>query len=78
MSTTESLALPAMLVVRVQVREPTVHVQPPVVVRYAPQRELLSKSYLTITHAGLNSTLESDASQDATCSFHHSISAKTR
>jgi len=30
----------------------------PVVVRYAPQRELLRKSALVITHAGLNTTLE--------------------
>jgi zeaxanthin glucosyltransferase len=31
----------------------------PIVVRYAPQRQLLAKSWLTITHAGLNTTLES-------------------
>lgn len=31
----------------------------PLVVEYAPQLELLSKSALTITHAGLNTTLES-------------------
>ncbi len=31
----------------------------PIVVKYAPQRELLKRARLTITHAGLNSTLES-------------------
>jgi zeaxanthin glucosyltransferase len=31
----------------------------PVVVKYAPQLELLQKAALTITHAGLNTTLES-------------------
>ncbi|MUG99838.1 glycosyl transferase family 1 [Scytonema sp. UIC 10036] len=31
----------------------------PIVVNYAPQLELLSKASLTITHAGLNTTLES-------------------
>jgi MGT family glycosyltransferase len=31
----------------------------PIVVGYAPQLELLSKASLTITHAGLNTTLES-------------------
>ncbi|MBV8708605.1 MAG: MGT family glycosyltransferase [Acidobacteriaceae bacterium] len=31
----------------------------PIVVRYAPQRELLKRAQLTITHAGLNTTLES-------------------
>lgn len=31
----------------------------PLVVRYAPQRELLKRAQLTITHAGLNTTLES-------------------
>jgi zeaxanthin glucosyltransferase len=31
----------------------------PIVVRYAPQRKLLARSFLTITHAGLNTTLES-------------------
>jgi zeaxanthin glucosyltransferase len=31
----------------------------PIVVRYAPQRKLLTRSFLTITHAGLNTTLES-------------------
>ena len=31
----------------------------PLVVRYAPQLELLQKTTLTITHAGLNTTLES-------------------
>jgi MGT family glycosyltransferase len=31
----------------------------PVVVHYAPQIELLQKAFLTITHAGLNTTLES-------------------
>lgn len=31
----------------------------PLVVKYAPQLELLKKSILTITHAGLNTTLES-------------------
>jgi zeaxanthin glucosyltransferase len=30
----------------------------PIVVGYAPQRELLSRTALTITHAGLNTTLE--------------------
>lgn len=30
-----------------------------IIVRYAPQRELLRKASLTITHAGLNTTLES-------------------
>ena len=30
-----------------------------IVVRYAPQCELLAKAHLTITHAGLNTTLES-------------------
>jgi zeaxanthin glucosyltransferase len=30
----------------------------PIVVRYAPQRELLSRAALVITHAGLNTTLE--------------------
>jgi zeaxanthin glucosyltransferase len=31
----------------------------PLVVKFAPQRELLAKATLTITHAGLNTTLES-------------------
>jgi MGT family glycosyltransferase len=31
----------------------------PIVVKYAPQLELLQKAQLTITHAGLNTTLES-------------------
>jgi MGT family glycosyltransferase len=31
----------------------------PLVVKYAPQLELLKKATLTITHAGLNTTLES-------------------
>lgn len=31
----------------------------PIVVKYAPQLEILQKSQLTITHAGLNTTLES-------------------
>jgi zeaxanthin glucosyltransferase len=31
----------------------------PLVVRYAPQLELLERATLTITHAGLNTTLES-------------------
>lgn len=31
----------------------------PIVVTYAPQRELLKRARLTITHAGLNTTLES-------------------
>ncbi len=31
----------------------------PIVVEYAPQLELLQKATLTITHAGLNTTLES-------------------
>ncbi|MBV8884664.1 MAG: glycosyl transferase family 1 [Chroococcidiopsidaceae cyanobacterium CP_BM_RX_35] len=31
----------------------------PLVVKYAPQRELLAKATLTITHGGLNTTLES-------------------
>jgi len=31
----------------------------PIVVKYAPQLELLQKTQLTITHAGLNTTLES-------------------
>lgn len=31
----------------------------PLVVKYAPQLELLKKTTLTITHAGLNTTLES-------------------
>lgn len=33
----------------------------PIVVPFAPQRELLSKAVLTITHAGMNTTLESIA-----------------
>jgi zeaxanthin glucosyltransferase len=31
----------------------------PIVVGYAPQLELLQKATLTITHAGMNTTLES-------------------
>ncbi|MFL6463714.1 MAG: glycosyltransferase [Bryobacteraceae bacterium] len=31
----------------------------PLVVKFAPQRELLARATLTITHAGLNTTLES-------------------
>jgi MGT family glycosyltransferase len=31
----------------------------PIVVKYAPQLEILQKAQLTITHAGLNTTLES-------------------
>lgn len=55
-------ALPVQLVVSLGGSEPgSEHADfpgKPIVVRYAPQRELLSRATAVITHAGLNTTLE--------------------